>query len=102
MTNRYIRLHISREVIEEVESITGTIGGKVYYSDEGDALILSSDGTYIISVQPPDPALPGFNNDNPTTESAYLYAEQPQGDCNASIDDEAVIATPGWSTGWEA
>lgn len=92
MTNRYIRLHISREVIEEVESITGTIGGKVYYSDEGDALILSSDGTYIVSVEPPDVLLPGFNNGNPTTQSAYLYAHPVEHECPNE---------PGWSTGWE-
>lgn len=93
--------NVPREVLEEVEHITGTLPGKVYYSDDGEALILADEDKYIISVEPPSVILEGFNNGNCTTHSAYLYAYPPEGDSNASIDDEAVIAEPGWSTGWE-
>jgi hypothetical protein len=96
----YIRHQITQAVMDEVEMVSGTLpGSKAFYSDDGEVLVLSEDSTYIVSVEPGEPK---FNNGNPITTSAYLYAEQPQGDSNASIDDEAVIAIPGWSTGWNA
>jgi hypothetical protein len=92
MTYHEMPKHISDAVLDEIDRITAALpSSKVFYSTDGDALVLAGDGNYIISVQPANP---------PFTHSAYLYAEEPQGDSNASIDDEAVIATPGWSTGW--
>ena len=97
----YIRLKISQEVLDEIEHITSALPGKVYYSDDGEALILADNGTYIVAVDPPDVILEGFNNGNPTTQSAYL-ASMPV--------EEIVSADPhsadpgeyiGWSTGWE-
>lgn len=97
-------IEVSREVTEEVTQITGTLPGKVYYSDDGEALILTGEGKYIISVEPPDPP---FNGGNPTTHSAYLvtqpavslvmmYADSPEDDLN---DDMSWLE--GWTTGWE-
>lgn len=83
-------------VIEEVAAITGTLPGKVYYSEDGAALILADEGKYIISVEPPDPP---FNGGNPTTHSAYLYASPPEAEGGPGY--AKVIAEPGWSTGWE-
>lgn len=85
----YIRHKVSMRVLEEVESITSTLPGKAYYSDDGEALILADEGTYIISVEPPDPS---FNNGDPTTHSAYLFAEPAEHECPNQ---------PGWATGWE-
>ena len=100
----YEPLHVPHEVLDQVEFITGTIAGcKVYYSEDGEALILTGDSECVISVEPPDVLLPGFNNGNATTHSAYL-ASMPV--------EELVSAAPmaaddlgeykGWSTGWEA
>lgn len=49
-------------VIEDVMHILATVPGTAFYDDTGHALILTDEDRYIISVSPPDPALPGFNS----------------------------------------
>ena len=95
----YLRHKISQEVLDEVESITGTLScNEVFYSDSGAALILADDGKYIISVEPNDSE---FNNGNPTTHSAYL-ANMPVDDVvNADPHSADPDEYTGWSTGWE-
>lgn len=88
-------------VIEEVAAITCTLPGKVYYSEDGGALILADEGKYIISVEPPDPP---FNGGNPTTHSAYLITQPVE---NLVRIDSPVVRQhvleelEGWTTGWE-
>ena len=89
MKVKFITFQVQREVMEEVEAITCTLPGKVFYSDDGEALILCDDGKYIIAVTPNDTE---FNGGNPTTESAYLFAYPAEHEC---------LNEPGWSTGWE-
>lgn len=107
----YIRHKISQEVLDEIEHITDTLPGKVYYSDDGEALILADEGKYIISVEPPSVILEGFNNGNPTTHSAYLVT-QPAVDIRDMVSahhepdaqdmrDEDLAELEGWTTGWE-
>lgn len=86
----YIRLKVPMDVLVEVEHITGTVPGKVFYSDDGEALILTADD-YVVRVTPPDVILPGFNNGNPTTSSAYLFSDPAEHECPNN---------PGWATGW--
>jgi hypothetical protein len=89
---------VSEEVEAEIRQITCTLPGKVYYSDDGEALILCDDGKYIISVEPPDPL---FNDGNPATHSAYLVNLPPE-EVTAA---DPLTADPeeykGWTSGWE-
>lgn len=95
-------IKIPQAVADEVDSITGTISGTtVYYSEDGDALILDNEGTYIISVESNDTS---FNNGNPTTHSAYLV-NQPVEDIVSVVEDtytsDHCDVLKGWTTGWE-
>lgn len=98
----YIRHKISQEVLDEIEHITDALPGKVYYSDDGEALILADEGKYIISVEPPSVILEGFNNGNPTTHSAYLITEPAVNLINTdSYISDDLPELEGWTNGWE-
>ena len=43
----YIRHKIPVEVLENIDHITATLPGKVFYSDDGEALILTEDDCII-------------------------------------------------------
>ena len=69
----------------------------------GQALILTGDSECVISVEPPDVLLPGFNNGNATTHSAYL-ASMPVEELVSAVPMAAddLSEYKGWSTGWKA
>jgi hypothetical protein len=94
-------IEISKEVQQEIDQISATIPVTPFYGEDGSVLLLHNDGTYIISVEPPDPK---FNNGNPTTHSAYL-ASEPIEDIVSVREDEYTRDNceeiKGWSTGWE-
>jgi hypothetical protein len=94
----YVHINVPPDVLETVEQITGALVGKVFYAEDGEVLILTDEDTYIIAVTPNDTK---FNGGNPTTMSAYLYAEKPEYNPDNACDDEAVMAEPGWSSGYE-
>lgn len=96
----YIRCKVSQEVLDEVEHITTALPGKVFYSDDGEALILADEGKYIISVEPPSVILEGFNNGNCTTHSAYLVTE-PAVQLADGFSYSEAPELEGWTTGWE-
>lgn len=83
------------KVAEEVAMIAGTLPGKVFYAEDGEALFLTEDGTYIIRITP---NVTPFNKGNPFTESAYLYAYPPE---PPEEDGGNIIEEPGWGSGWE-
>lgn len=93
--------NVPQEVLDEIEHITSTLScNEVFYSDSGAALILADDRNYIISVEPPDVILPGFNNGNCTTHSAYLITE-PLENAGHCCMGEPGDELKGWTTGWE-
>jgi hypothetical protein len=94
-------IEISEVVQEEIDQISGTIPVTPFYGEDGSVLLLANDGTYIISVEPPDPK---FNKGNPTSHSAYLAAVPIEDIVSAREDtytSDNCEEIKGWSSGWE-
>jgi hypothetical protein len=74
---------------ETVESILGTISGTVFRSEAGEALIMTDEDNYVISV-----------DEGGHTVSAYLVTVHPA-EIAAAMGTSDLGEFSGWTTGWD-
>lgn len=87
---RVVGEHIAgADVTEDIKAVTATIPGKVFYSEDGEILILGEDHQ-IISISPGEGE---FNNGNPTTNHAYLVTD---------LHEDSSGGHMGWMPGFDA
>lgn len=94
-------VQVPNDVWEEVRHISDTVPVFVYWDGDGNALLLSHDNSYIVSVSASEAG-------DPTVETAYLVNEPPieliQGGSSRCAGTEQEMAddftgfTPGFTT----